>query len=303
MRILRLSIDKYLILFAILYLISINIDAQRYPYNCIQKDMIFNRKELNPVFFHDTALISADAIMQTYLIGPAGILPDYTVSVESYLSKIKSGIGLQANLKGDERMTIRTMELFYNYRILDKDYLKFTVGAGFGLMQYIIDLSEIYIPDDQAPTLEDKANSITTGIGGLLEFRHHLINIGYNDFLIKSEIRNIEGNEVHTEMARFSGGYSYNIRLNNKLNLLPELVYIRCKKDDKVILNTTLLIRNFLSTGVYISPENSYGAHFSCLLWHVLEFGYGCEYELEQSQNNNYIQHIIKAGININRFK
>ena len=267
----------------------------------LNADVLFNPKNLNPARFSDTSLISADAVYQNYWIGKKSSPDGYTFSLESNIPGTRHGLGLQAQFIGNSDIKRRSFELFYKYRILYKGKLKLTIGAGFGWIKHIIEVPTMIYPGDIIISEEHSFNSPTADIGAFMQYGHHGLGLAYNNYLFNSYFKDSEGDKQNDALATFAACYSYAFRLSKKLNLSPELVYVKSKSEDILYLNTLLVINRKIRTGIYIDSEKQFGVMFSIALWKTLELGYATDantYFMEGEASRV----IYKAGVNINKF-
>jgi type IX secretion system PorP/SprF family membrane protein len=266
----------------------------------LNADILFNPKNLNPARFSDTSLISADVVYQNYWIGKKSSPDGYTFSLESNIPGTRHGLGLQAQFIGNSDIKRRSVELFYNYRILYKGSLKLTIGAGFGWIKHIIEAPTMIYPGDIIISEEHSFNSPTADIGAFMQYGHHGLGLAYNNYLFNSYFKDSEGDKHNDVLATFAAYYSYAFRLSKKLNLKPELVYIKSKTEDILYLNTLLVINQKIRTGIYIDSEKQFGVMFSITLWKTMELGYGSDantYFMESEASRL----VYKAGVNFNK--
>jgi hypothetical protein len=265
-------------------------------------DVLFNRKKINPAVFKDSSIISIDFLQKADWIGTTNSPSGVMISLESNFPGTKSGIGLDAEFFrfGDNMLKKQSYELFYKYMILDKNNLKINIGAGFGFAQYKAK-SMMFDSNFDLSTETNRFQSVSSGLGGQVLFKNHNLGVAYNNYLLKTDITDHNGNEQHDALAKFTANYSYCLQLNNSLCLNPELVYFRTKQGNLFVLNTALIIKRIIRTGIFADSNKEFGGMFSCELWKFLEFGYAFTYKKDDEEHIRGT-HVFKAGFNISKF-
>ncbi|HAF31208.1 MAG TPA: hypothetical protein DCG75_19385 [Bacteroidales bacterium] len=273
-------ISKTIKLFILFFSISLIVKAQQdnlkyLDYNNLitSPDVFFDKKSFNPSYTGDTVKLKANLKKMTYWLGYEDSKDLTGISIETYMRKNNSGIGV-LYLYDKDFFKSHVLKFDYNYRFTINDKIKVRTAISLGINHYtLIDEIITYEPDPLLANNNDWCDHPILSVGTLLNFKRHELGITYAD-IFNFDLTSTNWSDPKIFNNYFVINYNYKFQLTETIILTPEIINYWNPDYNIWIITSSASFKNRIYTGILLRSNNDFGFMFGGRPWKRLKMSY-----------------------------
>jgi len=264
-----------LILFTSFMLKAQQSEVKYHDYNNLisNPDVFLDKKAFNPAYSGDTVKLKVDLKRMEQWIGSTDSRNLLGISVESYLNKMNSGLGI-TYLYEDDFFTRHVFKLDYNYRLKIREKLKIRLAASLGIDHYSLMTNIItYEPDPWMSSLDEWSNHPILAFGTLVNFKNHEFGLTVYD-LFDFDFKDYAWNDPSVFKTFLISNYNYRLKVSEIVELTPEFIFVWNPDLNFWIVNTTASFKNRFYGGISVRSNDEISLMIAGRPWKSLKMGY-----------------------------
>ncbi len=277
---------KVLALIFLSLIVNVAVIAQQtgvryYDYNYVitNPDVFFDKKAYNPAYTGDTIKLRIDLKKMQNMDGYYYERDLFGLSVESYLEKFNSGIGIIYAYNLDVFKN-HILQLNYNYRIKTKNNIRLRLATSIGLNHYALENITIgFDPEIRISSKDDWSNHPILSYGALVNIKNHEVGLSIYD-LLGMDINPPDWSNPEIFKTFLISNYNYRFKVSEIVELKPEIILLWNPNVDFWIVNTYANFKNRFYTGLSYRSNDEISLMFAGRPWKKLKLGYTATYVL-----------------------